>query len=141
MQILTPSVQHGEEADGGAEVSGVSSDGEQSFGSGLKQNGVNPSRVLKRQAADLLRQSEHDVEVRNGQELRLPFGEPLGARGGLALGATAIAARVEYFDAMSTPVALIEMSAQDRCPAIRMSRSAFLCWCDSTEFQRARKSF
>jgi hypothetical protein len=54
MQVLTPGVQHGEEADGGAEVFGVGGDGEQSFRSSLKQDGVNPSRVLKRQAADLL---------------------------------------------------------------------------------------
>jgi len=36
MQVLTPGVQHGKKADGGAEVSGIGSDGEQSFGSGLK---------------------------------------------------------------------------------------------------------
>ena len=60
-------VQHGKKADGGAEVSGIGGDGEQSFGSGLKQNSVNLSRVLKRQATDLLRKSEDDVEVRNGQ--------------------------------------------------------------------------
>src|SRR5580704_5954931 len=106
MQVLTPGVQHGKKADRGAEVSG------------LKQNGVNLSLVLKRQAADLLRKSEHDVEVRNGQELRLPLGEPLGAGRGLALGATAVATRVEYFDAVSAPVALIEMTAQDGCPAV-----------------------
>ncbi len=73
MQVLTPGVQHGEEADGGAEVSGVGGDGEQSFGSGLEQDGVDLSRVLKRQAADLLRESEHDVEIGNGQKLRLPL--------------------------------------------------------------------
>src|SRR6202158_1104797 len=118
MQVLAPGVQHGKKADGGAEVSGIGGDGEQSFGSGLKQNSVNLSRVLKRQATDLLRKSEDDVEVRNGQELRLPFGEPLGAGRGLALGAVAIATRVEYFDAMSAPVALIEMTTQDRGPAV-----------------------
>ncbi len=118
MQVLTPGVEHGEKADGGAQMSGVGCNGEQSFGSGLKQDGVDLSRVLKRQAADLLRKSEHDVEVRNGQKLRLPLGEPLGAGRGLALRATAIATRVEYFDAMSAPVALIEMTAQDRGPAV-----------------------
>ena len=61
---------------------------------------------------------EHDVEIRNGQQIRLPIGEPLGAGRGLALWATAITARVEYFDAMSAPVALIEMTTQDRSPAV-----------------------
>ena len=107
MQVLTPGMQHGEKADGSAEVFGIGGDGEQSFRSGLEQNGVNLSCVLKRQSADLLGKREDDVEIRNRQELRLPFSEPLGAGRGLALGTTAIATRVEYFDAMSTPVALI----------------------------------
>ena len=113
MQILTPGVQHREKADGGAQMLGIGGNGEQSFRSGLKQDGIDLSLVLKRQAADLLRKGEHDVEVRNGQELRLPLGEPLGAGRGLALWATTIATRVEYFDAMPAPVALIEVTTQD----------------------------
>jgi hypothetical protein len=88
------------------------------LGSGLKQDGVNLSRVLKRQAADLLGKREYDVEIGNRQKLRLPFGEPLGAGRGLALGAVPIATRVESFDAMPAPVALIEMTAQDCGPAV-----------------------
>ena len=118
MQVLTPGVQHGKEADGSTKVPGVGGDGEESFRSSLKQDGIDPSRVLKRQATDLLWKRERDVEVGNGQQLRLPVGEPLGAGRGLALGATAIATRVEYFDAMSAPVALIEMTAQHRGPAV-----------------------
>jgi hypothetical protein len=111
-------VQHGEESDGSAEVSGIGGDGEQSFGSGLKQDGIDLFLVLKRQTADLLRKREHDVEIGDRQKLRLPFGEPLGAGRGLALGATAIATRVEYFDAMSAPITLVQMTTQDRGPAV-----------------------
>ena len=39
----------------------------------LKQDVVNLFRVLKRQAADLLRKREHDVEIGDGQKLRLPL--------------------------------------------------------------------
>jgi hypothetical protein len=92
-------------------MSGVGGDGEQSFRSSLKQDGIDLSWVLKCQATDLLWKSEGDVEVRNGQQLRLPAGEPLGASGGLALGTVAITTRVEYLDLMSAPVALIEMTA------------------------------
>ncbi len=67
MQVLTPGVQHGKEADGGTEMSGVGGDGEQSFRSSLKQDGIDLSWVLKCQATDLLWKSEGDVEVRNGQ--------------------------------------------------------------------------
>jgi hypothetical protein len=52
------------------------------------------------------------------QQLGLPFGEPLSAGRGLALGAAAITTRVEYFDAMSAPVALVQMTTQDRGPAV-----------------------
>ena len=118
MQVLTPCMQHGKEADGSTKVPGVGGDGEQSFRSSLKQDGVDLSRVLKCQATDLFWKRERDVKVRNGQQLRLPVGEPLGAGRGLALGTTAIATRVEYFDLMSTPVTLIEMTTQDRGPAV-----------------------
>jgi hypothetical protein len=118
MQVLTPGVQHGNEADGGAQMAGIAGNGEQSFRSGLKQDGIDLSRVLKCQATDLLWKCEGDVEVRNGQQLRLPVGEPLGASGSLALGTVAITTRVEYLDAMSAPVALIEMTTQDRGPAV-----------------------
>ena len=65
-----------------------------------------------------MRKREDDVEVGDRQQLRLPFGEPLGAGRGLALGAIAIATRVEYFDAMPAPVALIEMTTEDRGAAV-----------------------
>ena len=118
VQVLTPSVQDGQETNGGAEVFRVGGNGEQSFRSGLKQEVVNLPRVLKRQSADLSGQGEYDVEIGNGQQLRLPLGEPLGASRGLALGAVAIATRVEYFDAMSALVALIKVTTQDRGPAV-----------------------
>ena len=65
MQVLTPGVQHGKEADGGSEMFGIGGDGEQSFRPGLEKDGVNPPQILKRQATDLLREREQDVEVRN----------------------------------------------------------------------------
>jgi len=37
MQVLTPGVQHGEEADGSTKVLGIGGDGEQSFRSSLKR--------------------------------------------------------------------------------------------------------
>src|SRR5580692_10431541 len=111
MQVLTPSVQHGKEADGSTKVPGVGGDGEESFRSSLKQDGIDLSWILKCQATDLPWKSERDVEVRNGQQLRLPVGEPLGAGRGLTLGAVAITTRVEYLDLMSATVALIEMTA------------------------------
>ena len=65
VQVLTPSVQDGQETDGGAEVFRIGGNGEQSFRSGLKQEVVNLSRVLKRQSADLSGKREYDVEIGN----------------------------------------------------------------------------
>jgi len=94
MQILTPGMQHREEADGGAQKSGVCRHFQQGLGSSTEQNVINLSRVLKGDVADLVRESKHDVEIGDGQKLRLPLCEPLGAGRGLALGTTAIAARI-----------------------------------------------
>ena len=69
MQVLSPGVEHGEEADGGAEQSRVGGSFKQGLSSRAEQNVVNRARVLKREASDLRRQREHDVEVRHGQEL------------------------------------------------------------------------
>ena len=94
VQILTPGVKHGEEADGGAEQPGIGGGFEQRLGGGAKQDGVNLSWVLKRQSADLRRQREDDVEIGDGQKLRLALCQPAGASLGLALGAVPVATRV-----------------------------------------------
>ena len=65
MQVLSPGVEHGEEADMGAEESGIGGGFEQSGCGGAKQDRVDLFRVLKRQPADLSGQGKHDVEVGN----------------------------------------------------------------------------
>ena len=94
MQILSPGMQHREEADVGAEQSGVGGGFKQRGGGRAEQDGVDQLRVLKCQAADLRRQREHDVEVGHGQKLGFALCEPAGASLGLALGAMPIPARV-----------------------------------------------
>ena len=87
MQVLTPGVQHGEEADGGAEVSGIGGDGRAGFpkrpGTGWYRSVLGSEAPGGRSAGE----REHDVEIGNGQQFCLPLGEPLGASRGLALGA------------------------------------------------------
>jgi hypothetical protein len=53
--------------------------------------------------------------IRNGPR---SFAWFVTAGRGLALWATTIATRVEYFDAMPAPVALIEVTTQDCGPAV-----------------------
>lgn len=73
MQVLAPGMQHGEEADGCVQQSRVGRGWEQSLRRGAEQDGVNRFLVLKRQPADLIGQSEHDVEIGDRKKLGLPF--------------------------------------------------------------------
>ena len=53
-QILTPSVEHGEEANSRAQVFGVSRDCDQRFGRRTKENAVDPCLVLIGNGGNLL---------------------------------------------------------------------------------------
>ena len=53
MQVLAPGVEHREEADGGAEQPRIGRGFEQRGRGRAEQDGVNLSRVLQRQPADL----------------------------------------------------------------------------------------
>ena len=94
VQILTPGVKHGQEADGGAQQPWVCCGFQQSSGGGVKEHVVNRFGVLQRQPADRLGQREHHVEIGDRQKFRLPLRKPAGASRGLALGAMAIPTRV-----------------------------------------------
>src|ERR1022692_4475488 len=86
MEILTPSVQDSQEADGGAQVLGVPGDRQHRLGHGFEKNAVDSSGVLQRQVGDLLRQRKHHVEILlYGQQLGFPFGQPLGTGRALTL--------------------------------------------------------
>src|SRR5580698_3357365 len=114
MQILTPGVEHGEEADGGAEQPRFGGGFEQALSGRAKQDLVNLLRVLERQPSDLRGQSEHDVEIGNGQKLRFALREPARASLGLALRAVPVATRVIYDDAMSAAITLLDAPAEGR---------------------------
>jgi hypothetical protein len=127
MQILTPGVEHGEKADGCTQKSRVRRCFEQSLRSGAEQEVIDRFRILERQAADLLWQGKYHMEIGDGQEFGLPLREPPGTSRGLALGAVPVAARVIEDDAMSAPVTLVEVAAQDCGPAAaNVSQCPFL---------------
>ena len=94
MQILTPGVKHCQEADGGTQQPRVCCGFQQSSGGGVKEDVVNRFGILQRQPANLLRQCEHHVEIRDRQQFRLPLRKPAGASRGLAFWAVAITTRV-----------------------------------------------
>ena len=91
-QVLAPGVENGEEADVGAEVLGIASDGEQRLGRGAEQDVVDDLRVVEGEGGDRFRQREDDMEVLDGQQVSVALLEPAGPRQGLAFGAMAVAA-------------------------------------------------
>jgi len=90
-----PGVQHGGDADPGAEAPGIGGDGERRLGRRLHQEIVDHALVLPGDVAQLARQRVDDVKVRNGQQLPFPVGQPSARGRGLALRTMSIPARVE----------------------------------------------
>ena len=79
MQGLPPGMQYRDEADLGAEMFRPAATA-QRLGRRLEQDGVDHGLVLEGDLSDRRRQREDDMEVRHGQQLGLPGGEPCGAR-------------------------------------------------------------
>jgi len=94
LQRLAPGVQHGDDADLGAEMLGVGGDGAQRLGGGLEQDVVDHRLVVEGDGGDLGRQGEDDMEIGHWQQFGLAVGQPLGARQTLALGAVSVAAGI-----------------------------------------------
>ncbi len=94
-QILPPAVQHGEEADLGAEMLGTGGDGAQSLGGGAEQQTVDKRLVLVGDGSNGLRQREDDVEVLCVEKLGPTILQPLRSGQRLAAGTMPVAAAVE----------------------------------------------
>ena len=62
-----PGVEDGEDADAGAEVFGISRDGDHGLGGSLEQDVVDHGLVLIGDVGDLRWQREHDMKVRHRQ--------------------------------------------------------------------------
>lgn len=91
---LAPGVQHGEEADRGAEVARVGGYRPERVGDGSEEQAVDDGLVLGGDLGDGRGYGEDDVEVLGGQQVRAAPFEPLGARQRLAGWTVAVAARV-----------------------------------------------
>jgi hypothetical protein len=113
LQLLTPGMQHAEEADLGPEMSRRASDFEQGFGTGTEQQAVEELLVLQGEGCQPMREREDQVGVRGGQDFPAARLNPTVAGVGLALGAVSIAAAVVRDDAMPAAGALIQVPTQD----------------------------
>ena len=88
----TPGVEHGGDADAGAEVLGIGSDRHHRLRGRPEQQIVDQGFVLPSDAGDLGRQREDDMEIADRQKVGFPRRQPRARRGGLTLGAMPVAA-------------------------------------------------
>lgn len=94
VEILSPSIEHGENAELGAQMLGIGGDRGQGLRRRLEQNGVNELFVLESDLGCRSGQREHHVEVGHRKKFGRPRRKPSLARTPLALRAMAIAAGV-----------------------------------------------
>jgi hypothetical protein len=127
-EILSPTVEHGEEADLGAEMFGIGSDGGQGLGCGSEQNAVDESFVLVSNGGDWFGQGEDDMKIRSRENFRFPFFDPFRPRQRLALGAMSVATAIVSVTLVRTAIAVLEMTTQGRRPAhLDRGHDASLC--------------
>ena len=92
LKVLSPRVEHAEKSDIGSQVLRLASQFDHRRGAGTEEQIVEVPLVLEDQSGEFVRQSEDDVEVRNGQQFGRARGQPFCARVALALRAVSIAA-------------------------------------------------
>ena len=76
-QVLSPTVQHSEKADLGAEMLGIGSDGGQGLGSGSEENAVDEIFVLVSDGSDLFGNREDHMKIVRGENFGCSFFDPL----------------------------------------------------------------
>src|SRR5258708_33833554 len=125
-KLLTPGMQHGEEADFRSEVSRIASDFEKSFRTGAEQQIVDDFLVLQNQWSELRRKREDHMDVARREKFSLPCGDPAFAGRGLTLRAVPVSAGVVR-DGGTMPAAgaLFEMTAEGGGGAARKGQQHF----------------
>ena len=117
-ESLPPGMKDRQEPDGGSEMTRVGRHLQQGPGRSLEEKPVNHPGVLQGQGSENLRQREHDVEVGNGQEVRLLGLKPLGRLAALALGTVPIPAGVVGDLPLAAVVTCLDMATQNPGPTL-----------------------
>ena len=116
-----PGVEHGGDADAGAEVLRIGRDRQHRLRRRPEQQVVDERLVLEGDVGDLGRQREDDVEVADRQQVGLALGQP-GARGrALALGTVPVAAAVVGDAPVPAVLAGLDVTAQRGGAAVSRS--------------------
>ena len=116
-QGLPPGVEEGEEADAGAEMTGIGGHLQERLRGGAEEQVVENARILECEGGEGMRQGEDHVRVRHRQQRGPLLIEPFRGGTPLALRAVAIAAGVVREGAVAAAVARVDMTAQCGGPA------------------------
>src|SRR5262245_32472462 len=112
LEVLTPAVQNGGDADVGAEMLGIGRNGGERLGCRCEQQSINLGLVLVGDRADCGWQREHHVEVRHWQQLGLARCKPRLSGRPLAFGTMPIAAGVIGDARERAVLAALDMTAR-----------------------------
>ena len=79
-QVLSPTMEHGKEADLGAEMFGIGRDGGQGLGCGSEQDAVDDIFVLVSHDGDRFGESENDMKIGSRENLCFSLFDPFRTR-------------------------------------------------------------
>nr|POF04829.1 hypothetical protein CFP56_79053 [Quercus suber] len=113
-QRRAPGVEHGRDADAGAEVARVGRDRQHGLRRGPEQEVVDRGLVGEGDVGHRGRHREHDVEIADGQQVRLARRQPLARGRALALGAVPVAAGVVGDAGVAAALAGLDVAAESR---------------------------
>jgi hypothetical protein len=129
LEVLSPTVQHGEEAYLRPQVLGVCGDGLQSFGRGLEQDAIDYFFILVSDRGDLFRNGEHDMKVLGVEQFCLAVLDPLRPCQTLAFRAVSIPAAIERIPFIAALIAAFQVAAESsRTAQLDGGHDAPLCY-------------
>ena len=114
LEVLSPGVKHGEEADLGSEMLGIGRDRLQGLCRDLEENTVDDLLILVSDRGDLFRQGEDYMVIGDVQKFGLPILDPFSAGQTLAFRAVPIAAAIERVEFIVALITAFEVAAENR---------------------------
>src|SRR6516162_4777348 len=116
LEVLSPTVKHGEETDLSSQVLGIGCDGRQGFGCCMEEDAINHFLVLKGDRGNLLWHREDDVKIRDFEQFGLAVLDPLRSGQRLALRAVSIPTAIETIPLMAALIAALEVATESCSP-------------------------
>ena len=116
-ELAGPGVEHGRDADLGAEPLRIVSEGEEGLGRGAQEQRKHGPPMCEGERSQGGRQREDDVEVVDIEDARHALLDPAGLREALTLRTVSVATRVIRGSFEAALRAHVEVAAQGGCPA------------------------